>query len=156
MAIAITIWKFMFRRHLLRMYSLSALEPRNRKAGSMIASLVFCAVSATATIAMDRGQFANVPLEVRQWFEHLRSPAGMLCCSYADGHRTGYDMRQDQYWVPIEGEWYPVPPEAVIKTANPVGEAIVWYQSVSTSEYNMVISTDPKYRIICFVPTDGV
>jgi hypothetical protein len=30
----------------------------------------------------------------------------MLCCSYADGHRTGYDMRQDQYWVPIEGEWY--------------------------------------------------
>ncbi|MGB6767560.1 MAG: hypothetical protein WBE50_05625 [Methyloceanibacter sp.] len=156
MAIAITIWKFMFRRHLLRMYSLSALEPRNRKAGSMIASLVFCTVSATAAIAMDRGQFANVPPEVRQWFEHLRSPAGMLCCSYADGHRTGYDMRQDQYWVPIEGEWYPVPPEAVIKTANPVGEAIVWYQSVSTSEYNMVISTDPKYRIVCFVPTDGV
>jgi hypothetical protein len=114
------------------------------------------AFSATAAIAMDRGQFANVPPEVRQWFEHLRSPAGMLCCSYADGHRTGYDMRQDQYWVPIEGEWYPVPPEAVIKTANPVGEAIVWYQSVSTSEYNMVISTDPKYRIICFVPTDGV
>jgi hypothetical protein len=156
MAIAITIWKFMFRRHLLRMYSLSALEPRNRKAGSMIASLVFCAVSATAAIAMDRGQFANVPLEVREWFEHLRSPTGVPCCSYADGHRTGYDTRQDQYWVPIEGEWYPVPPEAVIKTANPVGEAIVWYQSVSNSEYNMVISTDPKYRILCFVPTDGV
>ena len=156
MAIAITIWKFMFRRHLLRMYSLSALEPRNRKAGSMIASLVFCAVSATAAIAMDRGQFANVPLEVRQWFEHLRSPKGVPCCSYADGHRTGYDTRQDQYWVPIEGEWYPVPPEAVIKTANPVGEAIVWYQSVSNSEYNTVISTDPKYRILCFVPTDGV
>jgi hypothetical protein len=132
--------------------SLSALEPRNRKAGSMIASLVFCAVSATAAIAMDRGQFANVPLEVREWFEHVRSPTGVPCCSYADGHRTGYDTKQDQYWVPIEGEWYPVPPQAVIKTANPVGEAIVWYQL----NYNDVISNGPKYRIICFVPSDGV
>jgi hypothetical protein len=77
---------------------------------------------------MDRGQFANVPLEVREWFEHLQSPTGVPCCSYADGHRTGYDTRQDQYWVPIEGEWYPIPPEAVIKTPNPVGEAIVWYR----------------------------
>ena len=76
----------------------------------------------------------------------------MPCCSYADGHRTGYDTRQDQYWVPIEGEWYPVPPEAVIKTANPVGEAIVWYQL----DYNDVISNGPKFRIVCFVPTDGV
>src|SRR6516165_3405059 len=88
----------------------------------LIASLVFCAVSATAAIAMDRGQFANVPSDVREWFEHLRSPNGMSCCSYADGHRTGYDMRQCQYWVPIEGEWYPIPPKVVIKTANPVGE----------------------------------
>ena len=121
----------------------------------LIASLVFCAVSATAAIAMDRGQFANVPSDVREWFEHLRSPNGMSCCSYADGHRTGYDTRQGQYWVPIEGEWYPIPPEAVIKTANPVGEAIVWYQSQSSSEYQ-VMSTGPKYRILCFVPSDGV
>jgi len=122
----------------------------------LIASLVFCAVSATAAIAMDRGQFANVPSDVREWFEHLRSPNGMSCCSYADGHRTGYDTRQGQYWVPIEGEWYPIPPEAVIKTANPVGEAIVWYQSQSQSEYYEVMSTGPKYRILCFIPSDGV
>jgi hypothetical protein len=57
--------------------------------------------SATAVAAMDRGQFANVPLEVREWFEHLRSPTGVSCCSYADGRRTRYDMRQGQYWVPI-------------------------------------------------------
>ena len=104
---------------------------------------------------MDRGQFANVPSDVREWFEHLRSPNGMSCCSYADGHRTGYDMRQGEYWVPIEGEWYPIPPEAVIKTANPVGEAIVWYQSQSRSEYE-VSTAGPKYRILCFVPSDGV
>jgi len=117
----------------------------------LIASLVFCAVSAAAAIAMDRGQFANVPPEVREWFEHLRSPNGVPCCSYADGHRTGYDMRQGQYWVLIEGEWYPVPSEAVIKTANPVGEAIVWYVSTYAD-----VRADPKYRVLCFVPSDGV
>ena len=134
----ITVCKFMCRRHLLRAYSLSASALRNCKARQLLTSLVFCVVSVTAATAMDRGQFANVPLEVREWFEHLRSPNGVLCCSYADGHRTGYDMRRGQYWVPIEGEWYPVPPETVIKTANPVGEAIVWYQSVSNSEYNTI------------------
>ena len=123
------------------------------KARLLIASLVFCAVSATAAIAMDRGQFANVPLEVREWFEHLRSPNGVPCCSYADGHRTGYDMRQDEYWVPIEGEWYPVPPEAIIKTANPVGEAIVWYVEYA-GEFSPTVL--PTYRILCFVPSDGV
>jgi hypothetical protein len=132
-------------------YSLSASALRNRKARPLIASLVFCAVSATAAIATDRGQFANVPPEVREWFEHLQSPDGVPCCSYADGHRTGYDMRQGQYWVPIEGEWYPVPPQAVIKTANPVGEAIVWY----VSTYAEVLA-DPKYRVLCFIPSDGV
>jgi hypothetical protein len=107
MAITITVWKFMFRKHSLRM-----------------AALMLCAVSASAA-AMDRGQFQNVPPAIREWFENMRSPKGISCCSYADGHRTGYDIRQGQYWVPIDGDWYPVPPEAVIKTENPVGEAIV-------------------------------
>jgi hypothetical protein len=93
----------------------------------LVATLMFCAVSATAAAAMDRGQFKDVPPEIREWFENMRSPKGIACCSYADGHRTGYDIRQGQYWVPIDGDWCPVPPEAVIKTENPVGEAIVWY-----------------------------
>jgi tripartite-type tricarboxylate transporter receptor subunit TctC len=44
------------------------------------------------------GVSRTFPLEVREWFEHLRSPNGEPCCSYADGHRTGYDMRQG--WQP--------------------------------------------------------
>jgi len=153
MASTITIWRFVFRRHLVRLYSLSASALRNRKARPLITSLVFCAVSATAVTAMDRGQFANVPLEVREWFEHLRSPTGVPCCSYADGHRTGYDMRQGQYWVPIKDKWYAVPPEAIVKTANPVGEAIVWYVA-DEGEFSTTVL--PTYRILCFVPSDGV
>ena len=117
---------------------------RNCEAKPLIATLVFCAVSATAA-AMDRGQF--------EWFENMRSPKGLLCCSYADGHRTGYDMREGQYWVPIEGEWYPVPPEAVVKTENPVGEAIVWYLHKGPE---VDLPRDERYRIICFIPSGDV
>jgi hypothetical protein len=133
MAITIAVWKFMFRK--LR----------------SIATLMFCAVSATAAAAMDRGQFKDVPPAIREWFENMRSPKGIACCSYADGHRTGYDIRQGQYWVPIDGEWYPVPAEAVIKTENPVGEAIVWYLPVQGD-----FRRNEQYRIICFVPSGDV
>jgi hypothetical protein len=136
MAIRLAVWKFMFRRHPLR----------------SIATLMFCAVSTTAA-AMDRGQFKNVPPEIRYWFENMRSPKGIACCSYADGHRTGYDIRQGQYWVPIGGEWYPVPPEAVIKTENPVGEAIVWYLLQSPDSG---LPRSELYKIICFVPSGDV
>jgi hypothetical protein len=84
----------------------------------------------------------------------MRSPKGIMCCSYADGHRTGYDIRQGQYWVPIDGDWYPVPPEAVIKTENPVGEAIVWYLSRITPENDL--PRGEWYTIICFVPSGDV
>jgi len=152
MAITVAVWKFMFRR-----YSLWSATLRNCKAKPLIATLMFCAVSATAA-AMDRGQFKNVPPEIREWFEHMRSPKGILCCSYADGHRTGYDIRQGQYWVPIEGEWYPVPPEVVIKTENPVGEAIVWYLHQGGSEAGSEgdLPRSDWYKIICFVPSSDV
>jgi hypothetical protein len=88
MAITKAVWKFMFRKHSLR-----------------IAALMCCAVSATAA-AMDRGQFQNVPPEIRDWFENMRSPKGISCCSYADGHRTGYDIRQGQYWATGSDNYY--------------------------------------------------
>jgi hypothetical protein len=128
---------------------------RKSKAKPLITTLVFCAVSATAA-AMDQGQFKNVPPQIREWFETRRSQEGIPCCSYADGHRTGYDMRQGQYWVPIEGEWYPVPPEALIKTANPVGEAIVWYHPQHGAEGSIFpgVPRTEWYKIVCFVPSN--
>ncbi len=156
MTITIPLLKSALGRRLVRVHSLLALVLRSCKARPLITTLAFCAVSATA-FAMDREEFKNVRPEVRQWFEHMQSPKGIVCCSYADGHRTGYDMRQGQYWVPIEGEWYPVPPEAVIKTANPVGEAIVWYLPQFGPEGTIVnVPRSEWYKIFCFLPSDGV
>lgn len=150
MAITVTVWESVFRR--VRALSVSAL--RNCKARPFITTLAFCAVSATAAAAMERKEFEGVRPEVRQWFEGMRSPQGKVCCSYVDGHRTGYDIRQGQYWVPIKGNWYPVPPDVVIKAANPVGEAIVWYLPNFVPGFENIYS-GVKFEILCFVPSDG-
>ncbi len=96
--------------------------------------------------AVDRGQFADVPDDIRAWFKGVQSPGGVPCCDISDGHRTSYEVRQGVFWVPIDGAWWEVPAKAIIRDAgNPVGEAIVWYVNHRGS---IVIS--------CFVPADGV
>jgi hypothetical protein len=105
-------------------------------------ALIF--VSGTA-LAVDRGQFENVPDDIRAWFKGVRSPAGVPCCDISDGHRTEYDVRAGAYWVPINGLWWRVPEKAIIRNAgNPLGEAVVWYVSLRGS-----------IEIRCFVPADA-
>ena len=101
--------------------------------------------------AVDRGQYGEVPDDVRSWFKSVRSPHGIPCCDIADGHRTSF--RADaagHFWVPIgpEGDpWVLVPPEAVVTDAgNPTDSAIVWF----------VPQGNGPVFIRCFVPTGGV
>jgi hypothetical protein len=112
--------------------------------GLFIASLAAVPIAAQA---FDNGQYEGVDPNVRSWFKSVRSPHGVPCCDIADGHRTSYDMRPDGYYVPIEGQWRPVPPEAIVYNAgNPVGEAVVWY----------VRQGPDSVYIRCFVPGGGV
>jgi len=105
-------------------------------------AVLFAAFIGTPAVAHDNGQFGDVPAPVREWFHSVKSSKGIPCCDIADGHRTEFDMRKDLYWVPVNGNWVPVPPDAVLKgTANPVGDAVVWYSVYS----GQVI-------IRCFVP----
>jgi hypothetical protein len=98
-----------------------------------------------AALAVDRGQFENVPDDIRAWFKGVRSPAGVPCCDISDGHRTEYDVRAGAYWVPINGLWWRVPEKAIIRNAgNPLGEAVVWY-----------VSLRGNIEIRCFVPADA-
>lgn len=106
-----------------------------------LAALAIC----TPALAHDNGQFSNVSPSVRAWFKGVKSQHGVPCCDIADGHRTDYDMRKNQYWVPINGDWMPVPPDAVLNDAgNPVGDAVVWYSIYGD---HVVIR--------CFVPGNG-
>jgi hypothetical protein len=101
--------------------------------------------------AMDRDELKDVPASIRQWFESMKSPSGKPCCSYADGHRTEYEIRGDSYWVPIDAVWTSVPPGAVIfDKGNPFAEAVVWYSPVIEGGRWM-----GRWKIICFVPGSG-
>ena len=71
--------------------------------------------------AVDRGQFADVPENIRNWFKSVVSPSGLPCCDIADGHRTEYDVRNNQYFVPIDGLWWQVPDRAVIRNSGNPG-----------------------------------
>lgn len=113
-------------------------------------ALIVAALSSASfgAAAFDNGQYKDVPPNIRAWFKSVHSPHGVPCCDIADGHRTTWRGGKDGgYEVPIDGEWFPVPPEAIIYNAgNPTGEAVVWY----------VRQGPNNYYIRCFVPGGGV
>lgn len=72
------------------------------------------------------GRYAASPL--KGWFDHLQSKKG-LCCSDADGTALSdvdWDTHDGHYRVRIEGQWWDVPPEAVIEEPNRAGVTMVW------------------------------
>jgi len=97
-------------------------------------------------VATDGGQIPpDVPDSVRAWFKRQQNVHGIPCCDIADGHRVEQDIRENQYWVPIDGIWVPIPEETIIyNSGNPTGSAVVWY-----TRYN------GKTYIRCFVPGAG-
>jgi hypothetical protein len=112
----------------------------------LIIATAVAVVLGNAAYAVDRGQYEDVPADIRAWFKGVVSPSGVPCCDISDGHRTAYDLRAGAYWVPIDGLWWQVPERAVIRNqGNPVGEAVVWYVNLRGS---IVIN--------CFVPADAV
>ncbi len=102
-------------------------------------------VPITVAIAHEQypGQYAQYTPQERDWFKSVRSPSGVPCCNIADGHLTSWTQSPNgQYIVPINGNQVPVPPEAVVRTANPLDNAIVWYVAVGNDIF-----------IRCFVPS---
>lgn len=72
------------------------------------------------------GRYANSPL--KGWFESLHSRKGP-CCSDADGTALSdvdWETKDGHYRVRIEGLWWDVPDEAVIREPNRAGRTMVW------------------------------
>ena len=108
--------------------------------------LALCLITTPAS-SFDNGQWDGIDPATRNWFRGVRSPHGVPCCDIADGHRTKWDMKDNHYWVPINGKWREVPPEAVVKNAgNPFDDAVVWYVQQGAD----------SYHIRCFVPASEV
>lgn len=74
------------------------------------------------------GRYAATNPELHDWFESLRSGRGP-CCSDADGSAVldaDWESKGGHYRVRIDGEWVPVPDEAVITEPNRIGRTMVW------------------------------
>ena len=91
------------------------------------------------------GRYANSPL--KGWFESLHSGKGP-CCSDADGTALSdvdWETRDGRYRVRIEGRWWDVPEEAVIKVPNRSGHTMVW--PVYYRELDNLLSVEVR----CFI-----
>jgi hypothetical protein len=92
------------------------------------------------------GRYANSPLH--GWFESLRSGKGP-CCSDADGRALSdvdWDSKDGHYRVRIDGAWWDVPDEAVIKEPNRAGRTMVW------PVYYSPMGGPVSIEIRCFMP----
>jgi hypothetical protein len=106
-----------------------------------------CVLAPYKAVARDLdGRYANSPLH--SWFESLRSGKGP-CCSDADGTALSdvdWEAKDGHYRVRIEGQWWDVPEDAVIKEPNRAGRTMVW------PIYYRAIGAPLKLEIRCFMP----
>lgn len=96
--------------------------------------------------ARDDGRYAASPL--KQWFDQLKSGKGP-CCSDADGSAVSdsdWETKGGKYRVRLEGQWWPVPDEAVITEPNRAGRTMVWPM------YQRALGDVLKIEIRCFMP----
>jgi len=92
------------------------------------------------------GRYANSPL--KSWFESLHSSKGP-CCSDADGTALSdvdWEAKDGHYRVRIEGQWWDVPDEAVIKEPNRAARTMVW------PIYYRSLGAPLHLEIRCFMP----
>lgn len=107
----------------------------------MIKSIIIAAI---VLLARDDGRYAQVPSEIKEWFNTLKSQKG-LCCSMADGFSVDdpeWGRTETGYWVRVESQWIDVPEDAVVSGNNRIGRAIVW----------PIIIKGGKITIRCFMP----
>lgn len=96
--------------------------------GLIIMFLVVLFAPASAAARDRDGRYAAQNPELHQWFEGLKSGKG-ACCSDADGTAVtdaDWETKDGHYRVKVDGEWWDVPPEAVITEPNRVGRTMVW------------------------------
>ncbi len=81
---------------------------------------------------------------ISSWFKGLKNPNllfyGGYCCDQSDGRVLAEDewrTTAEGYEVQVEGDWKPVPPNAILsQTENPTGGAVVFFY---------------RNQILCFV-----
>jgi hypothetical protein len=121
-----------------------------RTSGLMLI-LLLGLTNASASMARDYGQYSDIDPATKNWVQGLKDKKGTSCCETADGHPAEYewDVGARGYKVLIEGQWYPVPQDAVIEQPNRLGYATVWYW------WEWELDGRKIHHIRCFLPGAG-
>jgi hypothetical protein len=117
----------------------------------VLMTALLLSLAAAGTSARDYGQYRDTDPAIKEWVQRLTDKNGQGCCATADGHPAEYewDMAGNHYRVRIEGEWYDVPPEALIEEPNKLGHATVWYW------WDWTLDGKKTHHIRCFLPGPG-
>lgn len=86
--------------------------------------------------------------ELNDWYMKLQNHNHGLCCDGSEAtHLADVDWQSNggRYRVKLDGEWYDVPPDAVVDDPNLDGRALVW-------PYPIWIGGKKSYGIRCFLP----
>lgn len=112
-----------------------------------ILCLILALAMGAAAARDPSGRYANSGL--KSWFDQLKSSKGP-CCSDTDGTALSdvdwEATKEGHYRVRIEGKWWDVPEEAVIKEPNRAGPTMVW------PIYYRALGTPLNIEIRCFMP----
>lgn len=101
--------------------------------GGLLIVLVLLELMAAARSAPPE----NADPALAPWFQSLTGRHGESCCSVADCRPADARLGESGGEVLIEGQWVPVPEDAVLHRDNPTGQAILCRDG---------------YRVRCFVP----
>lgn len=66
--------------------------------------------------------------EIKAWFRTVQNAVGEYCCDGSEvSHVSDYQWRGDHFDVIVDGVTYRVPPKAVSKEVNRLGDGLVWW-----------------------------
>ena len=105
---------------------MNLLDPFKASKASLLPALFVTMLLAGSALGRDDGRYAGSPL--KSWFDSLRSGKGP-CCSDADGFAVAdpdWESKDGHYRVRLDGQWIPVPDDAVITVPNLAGRTMVW------------------------------
>ena len=66
--------------------------------------------------------------ELNEWFDALRANNGELCCTHTEPIIVDdWETKEGHYRIYLEQQWVDVPDEAIVKTPNRAGRAMIWF-----------------------------
>ena len=142
---------------------------------TLAVSTVLAAIIVTFCLAFPAASHEREHPELNAWYEGLRRPHGLPCCSRRDCHRTDAELRQDGWYarlgVPVYSEanngqevpqWRLIDPpihiseNLIVKdsrgrpVSNPEGEAVICHDATLI---NGKADVNPTSTVVwCFVP----